>query len=360
MMNTFWSNLIQFRQLHWVALLFVLLYAWWTLRILSRHPRRLIYPALLVFIASTALYWLAYHETGVSSFFASLSMAVFSALDLFVFRMNTTVAIASDFFYSSPDPAVTNHLVILVALFLCAGWTTSILVVNQLASKFFSRIRVRFLASRGGNTHLFLGVNEEALALMEDLGRNPGNNLIAVLFPTEEQQTGTVSFLQILRGVNTGQFRQIRDVAPKAVILFAGRPFREYSGKDIFQDLGFQRLALLADHPDNAIYCFLDKDEDNMTLAERIPRTQADIYCFAHSEGLNEKLKFLPGNPIHLTDTSSLAVMDMLRTEAIQPVRYADIATDKDGNALGWVKSPFRSLILGFGQAVLAALYFLY
>lgn len=91
MTNTFWSNLIQFRQLHWVALLFVLLYAWWTLRILSRHPRRLIYPALLVFIASTALYWLAYHETGVSSFFASLSMAVFSALDLFVFRMNTTV-----------------------------------------------------------------------------------------------------------------------------------------------------------------------------------------------------------------------------------------------------------------------------
>ena len=102
MTNSFWSNLIQFRQLHWVALLFVLLYAWWTLRILSRHPRRLIYPALLVFIASTALYWLAYHETGISSFFASLSMAVFSALDLFVFRMNTTVAIASDFFYSSP------------------------------------------------------------------------------------------------------------------------------------------------------------------------------------------------------------------------------------------------------------------
>ncbi len=360
MTNTFWSHLIQFRQLHWVALLFVLLYAWWTLRILSRHPKKLVYPALLVFLASTVLYWFAYDATGVSSFFASLSMAVFSALDLFVFRMNTTVAIASNFFYSSPDPAATNRLVILVALFLCAGWTTSILVVNQLASKFFSRIRVRFLSSRGENTHLFLGVNQEALALMEDLGRDPQNTIIAVLFPSEEQPTGTVSFLQILRGVNTGQSRQIRDAAPKAVVLFAGRPFREYGGNNIFEDLGFQRLALLSDHPDNAIYCFLDKDDDNMSLAERIPLTRADIYCFAHSEGLNEKLKFLPGNPIHLTNTSGLAVMDLLRTDTIQPIRYADIAMDKDGHALGWVKSPFRSLILGFGQAGRAALSFLY
>ena len=359
MTESFWHKLIGFEHLHWIAVIVVLLYAWWTLRILSRHPKRLIYPALLVFLAATGLYWMAYDSTGISSLYASLSMGAFSALDLFVFKMNTTVAIASDFFYTSPEPAVTNHLVILVALFMCAAWTTSILIVNQLASKFFSRIRVRFL-SKKENTHIFLGVNQEALALMEDLAKDPKNSIIAVLFPSEEKVPATVSFYQILRGINTGQFRQVRDIAPQAVVLHARKPLGQGKEEDVFKEMKLSRLAELSDHPDNAVYCFLDNDGENVSLAERIPRTWAEVYCFAHSEGLNEKLKLVSGNQVHLINTSTLAVMSMKRTKAIQPVHYVDIATDKDGEPLGWVKSPFRALILGFGQTGRAALSFLY
>ena len=214
MTESFWHKLIGFEHLHWIAVIVVLLYAWWTLRILSRHPKRLIYPALLVFLAATGLYWMAYDSTGISSLYASLSMGAFSALDLFVFKI------------------VTNHLVILVALFMCAAWTTSILIVNQLASKFFSRIRVRFL-SKKENTHIFLGVNQEALALMEDLAKDPKNSIIAVLFPSEEKVPATVSFYQILRGINTGQFRQVRDIAPQAVVLHARKPLGQGKEEDV-------------------------------------------------------------------------------------------------------------------------------
>ena len=362
MTNTFWNSLLGYEHLQWVALLLVLLYAWWTLRILSRQPRKLIYPALLVFLGATVIYWFAYEETGATRVFARFFMSAFSALDLFVFRMNTTVAVTADFFYTpkdAVDPVIANHLVILQALYLCAIWTTSILVIYQLASRFFSRIRIRFV-NKKENTHIFIGVNEEALALMEDLAKDSRNSIIVVLFPSEEQLPNTVSFYQILRGINTGQFRQIRETAPDAVVLFARKPFAQCSGDNIFKDMKLSRLAELSDHPDNAIYCFLEKDGENMSLTDRMPRTQAEIYCFAHSEGLNEKVQFVSGNQVHLINTSTLAVMNMKRTEAIQPVRFVDIATDKDGEPLGWVKSPFNSLILGFGQAGRAALSFLY
>ena len=359
MTSTFWNSLFGSVQLHWLGVLVVLAYAWWTLRVLSRNPKRLVYPALLVFLAATSLYWLAYKSTGISSPFASFTMGAFSALELFLFKMNTTVAIASDFFYSKPEAIATGHLVILVTLFLCAAWTTSILIVNQLASKFFSRIRLRFLG-RKGNTHIFIGINKEALALMEDLSKDPANSIVAVLFPSEEKAPTTVSLYQILRGVNTGQFRQVRETAPKAAVLYAAKPFGECKGNNIFDDMKLGRLAVLADHPDNAVYCFLDQDGENVGMAGKIPPVQAEIYCFANAEGLNDKVKLVSGNQLHLMNSSSLAVMDMKRTEAIQPVHFVDVATDKDGDPLGWVKSPFHSLILGFGQAGRAALSFLY
>ena len=152
-----------------VVIICILAYFFVTTAIMRNKPKRLWIPALLLLLFSTVFYSIAYWEGGACSPFSNLCLSLSAALDLFLFRMNSTYGRFTDMFYLQNggdwNPDVTNRMILLCGLYLCSIWTTSIMVMHFFARRLVSKLILRraWITRKNQGIHLFVGINPQTM-----------------------------------------------------------------------------------------------------------------------------------------------------------------------------------------------------
>ena len=346
----------------------VLLYGACTLALLKKKPGRLWIPALAVLVLATLLYWQAYGFAATRAWFPRLVMSVISAAELFLFKMAAGINNLEGFFFMKQgivaegvkDPSV--NLVLLQGLYICAVWTTSILVVHFLAGRLVSRIWLLTHAGKasGARTHVFLGTGAKAMALAKSLPRS--ERVIFVEEPSEETSTAKVSFVNYFRGVKAASatVERLRKELPRAVVLKARKGIGTCEGAHLFEELGLKRLSAWAASENNCFYLLSDDTEENLAALRGIVPVKARVYLHAKREGIALRMDQASDSNIHFIDSSFLATNALKGDEGLYPVRLVEIGRDADGEPAGYVSSPFNELVCGFGESGQGALAFLY
>lgn len=345
----------------------VILYMIISLRIVRRDARKLWIPALVVAVLATMLYWDAFGSIGVTNWFTRLSLSIVTALDLFLFKALSSLGLAPYFYAAAASTTAGKlmapvHLVLLYGLFLCAIWTTSILTVHLFARRFSSRLWLIFHKPSGRKTHLFFGDTPQSVALAADLAKKRDEDILFVVFPSQEALPSKLSFLQMLRGSTFGgsHYRRIRDAVPSASILSARTALRNAEGPDLFAGLGLDRLGRWAQDPSTSIYLLSEDLAENLFALQSLPEGPARIFCRAERSGLNDSIELSSRKQITFIDMAYMTVKQMKMDPAFHPVRFVPRAFDADGQPLGWVTSPFRAMVLGYGETGQGAVEFLY
>lgn len=351
-----------------LVLIFIIAYLVATGLLVRKQPKWLWAPASVLLVLATAFYWYAYGLGGVSNALSKLVLSFSAALDLFLFKMNSTYGYFTQLFYrqETADAAVnlaaSNRMVILVGLYLCSMWTTSILIMHFFARRLMSKMILawKWFSKGGRGIHLFLGANQESLALAKSLGKDA--RIVFVDLPVREILPNKVLFLQFFQGLRaqSDQAEGIKDRLPNAYVLKASKPLSRCVGKDLFKEMGLGLLKRWANLPDTNIYLLSSAYEENMSALPKLSVFPAQIFCHGVRDGLARRVEVMENGRIHIVDSSFLATKSLKDREELYPIRFMQVAKDEQGQPLGYVEGEFNALICGFGEAGQGMLSFLY
>lgn len=344
--------------------LFVAVYCFSTLILLARKPKRLWLCAACVLLLGTCLFWDLFSVNGAQNGVSKLILSVASAVDLFLFKLVTSLGNFKAYFYlsepSRTNPAVVEmRLVMQTGLYICAIWTTGLFVINFFARRLVARLWL-WVHNPNDSYQVFLGTDQYCLYVAASLPENLRKNVIFVDFPVRRELGDRLTMFQMLRGLRASMVGSIRRVAPNASILTANSHPKECPGINLFQEMGLARLVKYLSNNGSRLYILSKNYEDNIATLQKLPPINAMIYCHAPADGINARIPYSAGIRVTLVDSSSLATQSMKKMAEISPIRYVDIARDKAGTPYGWVKGAFNSLIIGFGETGKGALSFLY
>lgn len=351
-----------------VVVAVVLLYMHITLRIIRSNPKKLWIPALAVAVCATLLYWDAFGSIGVRNWYTRFMLSVTTALDLFLFKAFSSLGLAPYFYSNAATPSamrevIHSHLVLLYGLYACAMWTTSILTVYLFARRFSSRIWLAFHRPSDKPTHIFFGDGPESLALAGDLARKHKGHLVMIVsFPDQDVLPAKLSFVQMLQGLSSNNVRQrsLRQRVPGAILLVAKAKPAAGTGDTPCRAMGLSRLEGWMASPRTSVYMLSPDVDANLALLQSFPDCPARFFCRASAEGVGESVSLMTAKKVTFIDQAVLTAKQMKTDPSFFPVRFVKKALDADGQPLGWVESPFRAMVLGFGETGRGALDFLY
>ena len=351
-----------------IAIAFVSTYCIVTFAMLRKDPKRLWIPTLVLIALATLFYFPVYDYAVAKAWFPKLVMSLLSAVDLFLFRMASGLGNLGGFFYLKDGVAaegVTNpqvHLILLQALYLCAIWTTSILIVHFLAGRLVSWIWLLFHPGnkQGARTHVFLGTGPQAISLAQSIPS--GERILFVDRVAQASIPDRVTILTLLQDIrSTSAIREmLRTEVPGAILLKARQGTGKRSDESLFSELGLKRLARWAENERNCFYLLSDQEEDNLSDLRRMLPVKAQVYYRADREGAALKTDLASPDNIHAVDTSFLATKALRADDSLYPVRLVGIGRDAQGNPAGYVDTAFNALVCGFGESGQGALAFLY
>ena len=352
-----------------LVIAFVLLYGAVTLYLLRKKPKKLWIPALALLVLATLFYCHVYDFAAAKSWFPKFVMALISATDLFLFRMASSVGNLGAFFLLRGGVAaegVNNpevHLILLQGLYICAIWTTSILIVHFLAGRLVSRMWLLTNARKaadGVRTHILLGTGRLSMALAKSLPDE--DRVIFVETPEKGVLPDRVSFLGLFRGVKSSSaaVERVRKELPDAIMLKARKSIAKCTDGPFFEELGLKRLAAWADSERNCLYLLSENAGENLAALRKLMPVKAQVYYHAKREGAALKTDQASPKNVHIVDSSFLATRILKSDESLYPIRLVAIARDADGEPEGYVCSPFEAMVCGFGESGQGALAFLY
>ena len=337
-----------------------------TSRIIRNKPTRLWIPAAILLVCSTTFYAIAYWEGGAQTFFTNLTLSLGAAIDLFLFKMNTTYGRFTDMFYlkvnGAQDPAVMNRLAIICGLYLCSIWTTSVMAMHFFARRLVSKTTLAWtwFHRKERGIHLFVGINPKTMALAKSLGKD--EKVIFIDLPTPELMPDKLSLTQIFKGFRAGadQSYRMKEVRPDAIVLKASKALGQCTEQDLFKDLGLSLLNRWADMPNTVIYLISGYYPDNVAALQKLYNCKAQIYCHAKREGLALRMELLASDHVHIIDSAFLSTKALKGRDELYPIHFMHIAKDSEGEPMGYVEGSFDALVCGFGEAGQGMMSFLY
>ena len=350
-----------------IVLLLMLAYFFITALTIRNKPKLLWLPATLLLLLSTAFYSSAYWIGGIKAVFSNLFMSLSNALDMFLFKMNSTYGRFTNLFYLDPASAeepllVQNRMILLIGLYLCSIWTTSIMVMHFFARRLMSRLVLawNWLQAKGRGIHIFVGINPHSMALAKSLGKD--EKVVFVDLPSPELLPDKLSLTQIFKGVRAGSDQSVRmkEIRKDVVVLKARKPLNQCTGEDLFKDLGLGLLNRWARKPQTVIYLISGWYPDNVEALQKLYRFPAQIYCHAKREGLALRLELIESNHVHIIDSSFLSTKALKGRDELYPIHFMSIPKDNLGQPMGYVEGSFDALVCGFGEAGQGMVSFLY
>ncbi len=345
--------------------------------------RPLLTGGISVFVLGCAVYmFLLFRISGIENLLTILAMSILFSAEMFVGGCKMFDNGFQDYLFiggETYDGCISTICLFLLTLtYVAALITTGFVVYNYFFRQIRSKLWLRFHKPSYGQTiHIFFGLSDNAMALIEDTVRTrPQDVVIVVEYPVDCRDGENMSVIEKLRHVFS--YDQCRDMTPsgRAIFLKSSRSLID-AYDDVCRSLGLKNMDKWLT-PASVIYLLSDNEDDNLkslSVLKNCNTTCGKIYCHARREGINVIIeetyshkaqsdnKIVP--EVIFIDSSFLAVRSILRPQdgdySNLPVNFVNIPKDDKGNRLGYVSnSGFKSMILGFGetgQDVLALLY---
>lgn len=200
-------------------------------------------------------------------------------------------------------------------------------------------------------THIFIGKNEAAECLANDIAKNNSSaQIIFIDLPNNQESIQGISVWDIIARF----FKENK----------GGKKSSNYIELDSGKGIG--KITKWLQMPSTNVYILSNNQSENIDILDRLwnymgEAFQCTIFCHAKREGLVSKYEKISGR-IKIVDSSFLAVESLKKQDSkpyMLPVNYVDIA-EQNGKKLGYVTSPFNCAIVGFGETGREALKFLY
>ena len=209
-------------------------------------------------------------------------------------------------------------------------------------------------------SHVFIGVNSRS----EIIASGIDNEEIAFIeFPSDEESK--ISLSSVMGGMAKEEKKEKRKQRHNVSTLRAKRKLRlsETEG-NVFATIGLDRLKRLTDN-ETAFYILSEDNDRNlnelMALLSDDSLTENTIHVCVSRQGVSRYYKtILKGTGTHFIYTSSMAVVEMMKTASCHPASVMTPALTAEGQPTGGVIGEFNALIIGFGETGQAVTKFLY
>jgi len=226
-------------------------------------------------------------------------------------------------------------------------------------------------ALRNRKNHIFLGISpyskllaKSILAEWKDAGRKEQGEIIFVEFPNTEGHHTELSIGELVSNI-FGHKRELsleEELGSDRFILLKGHLPSGDSG-NLAKSIGLEKLGRWLQNPRTSVYILNQDEEENFELLKAVSQdhsVQAKGFFYTHEPDSFYSLFANVGKRLHVLDSHYLSFMQIkLRRPELMPVNYVDLAMDKNGEPLGYVKDGLKSMIVGFGESGQEALRYL-
>ena len=338
----------------------------------KRFLRTLVVISLIVVavhtIADGFLIWQI--TKGERSLFSIAVLAFFHSLELFVFQTHFFDNGYQEYFFGVDcDPGHPWFAYLFAATFLLACFVSVSLVVKAFNRRRTGREWLSSHKNQSGNAHLFfLGgdVPQKVASSIKEV--HPDHTCIFIGFPDPDENYMSLSIWEKIQRLF--EERDENPDGPFDALVYSRVQLGETNGTDICKKMNLKDLDYYLKDGSCKVYLLSDNDKDNLHCVEILHKYlsqfehSAEIFCRTCREGINRMYESAMANTpsmnIHLVDTAGLAVQTIKSHRELLPVQFVHKGLDAAGRQEGWVDSPFRAMILGFGETGQEMLGFLY
>ncbi len=316
---------------------------------------------VIVFIGTIVFMW-GYNEGPIleANFVMLLLRSVISSFEMFISETHLDeIAIEKPGWLQTDDGKL--YLAVFFAVYSFALVISFWAVFSVLGRRWTGYIWRVFHCGKAKKQFIFVGINKPASLVAKSLQEK--GDIIFISFPEQNQKR--FSFISLFQ-TNSASFDYMKGIR-KANVFPAKRQFfeGEYKKlKNLLSSAGLRWMISRFTSSKTEIFILSDDETANIRNLQALIKagcTEPSFYCHARREGLVGLIsQSFPIGKIHFVDSSYLAVRELLKNDALHPVKYVDVAKDKIGRKLGYINTPFNSMVLGFGQTGQEAVKFLY
>lgn len=376
-MQRFWELVNTYPASFWLGIAVCLITAAFLFFLISAsrhiHQRRVLYSFLGILIISWGvhIYLLSQIEPACSrSWYSIISLSLISSFKLFIGDSHIFDNGFQDFLFK---PANAIWLLVMSSLYLFAICTSCYLVVNLFFKRFSSKLWL-FSHRPQKNNFIFFGLDQNTLLLAKNILTSiPEKKQVIIVSDSASNDIDfDTSIFERLHTISSERNDTLsRAQLRQATILKSRKRGTSAQEKDFFSALGLPRLSRWFYNGNNTqVFILSEHEEENMELLEALLSRNVRfgvLYCHTSSHRgslvtLEEYYRRKYQSYVKFIDSAHLSIQSLLKDECyfpFQPIHFVDIAKDKELN-LGYVISPFTSLIVGFGEFGQSAARYLY
>lgn len=301
-------------------------------------------------------------------------VSILSSLELFFGQTHLYDGIISGVIFTRPA-----LLCAFITVYTFSVLFTGVLLFKFITKRWDSRFWLWWHSKKANasdkRNHIFFGINRYSIMLGKDIlhSNEAFGKIVYVDFPGEDENISDFSvsdlFSNLFRRSDDRLDEDLRS-DERVIILKAKKHLKDTPGSENpMKEIGLSGLKKWLDNEKNQCFILSENESDNLLSLNAIARTKIEVFCHARKEGIIIQMERfyrassdLISSRIHFVDSTFLAVETLKRKENLdlQPVRFVDIAKDKDGRKAGYVTSPFNAMILGFGETGQEMLRFMY
>jgi len=332
---------------------------------------------VLVFLGSLVYYYalsISPETTIAGNELQVVLVSILSSLELFIGQTHLYDGIVSGVIFSLPA-LLCAFITVYTFSVLFTGVLLFKFITKRWDSRFWLWWHSKNANASGKVNHIFFGINRYSMMLGKDIlhSKEDFSKIVYVDFPGEDENISEFSasdlFANLFRRSDDRLDEELRS-DDRVMILKAKRHLKDTSGSENpMKEIGLSGLKKWIDNEKNKCFILSENEADNLLSLNAIASAKIEVFCHARKEGIKIQMeRFYRASSdeicsrIHFVDSTFLAVETLKRKENLdlQPIRFVDIAKDKDGRKAGYVTTPFNAMILGFGETGQEMLRFMY
>lgn len=315
--------------------------------------------ACAIFIAGFILYFIGFNGEGnESNTIALFFRSVTASMEMFVSEselIEVEKGAKESQLYMSFF-AVTHFLAICIS----AAFILHILGIRAIS---YLKMRLTWRRQKK-DLYVFFDLSQESVNLAKDIckSNNKGKDfrIVFVKTPMEDSHLERFSFSHILSFADNRNETIEELMEINALLTYSRKSITiGMDDKEWEETIGLNILRHYIKKYTEDIYffCLSANEENNINTAVALSKRYSDneryyIYCHANKDSITDSLA---STNLKFIDSSSLAVMELKKNVAYQPVSFVNPDTKT-----AVATKPFRSMIIGFGETGFEVFRFLY
>ena len=316
-----------------------------------------------------------YHFLGEANWWTAFVWSTINSAEMFIGDSHIeTILISRNINW---DPIPKWYVPFYFAVYSCALLTSAYFILKLVFSRVLKNFKIWLkvwkynLFDKHLHYNVFFEKNNPTNVLTNNLLSSANEEVIVISSPGDmSAKRFSILDLFMMDGSKGNSFDSSK--SKRYATLLSKKPFKliqSDSLPSILMEIKCWCLKKIIYNAD--LYFLSDNEENNILLALKFASLDLSgkIYCHCRQEFITKYYaEAYYAYNIIFVDSAKLAVASLKKHESekeeetfkFHPINYVDVARDASGRKLGYVMSPFYSLILGFGQTGQEALSFLY